>query len=40
MILAEMIFFYANPRSEMRSRPRCWEHYLPSNSRPNLFSGD
>src|SRR5213082_749368 len=29
-----MMFFYANPRAEMRSRPRCWEHYLPSNSRP------
>jgi hypothetical protein len=40
MMVAEMMFFYANPRAEMRSRPRCWEHYLPSNSRPNLFAGD
>jgi len=39
-MMVTMALFHANPRAEMRSRPRCWEHYLPSNSRPNLFSGD
>jgi hypothetical protein len=28
------------PRESMRSRPRCYREWLPSNARPNLFGSD
>jgi hypothetical protein len=32
--------FAIKPRQSMRMRPRCLMHELPSQARPNLFSGD